>query len=116
MRIFINQPQQNTERFMILPASCEALAKTYESLLRGLKISSCQGSYIPLSWSPKDLGNKMRDRPYLQEADKTYLSLPRPSQELFHLWIWEFIIALPVCLFVCLNPSQTIRNNKIVKY
>ena len=96
---------------MILPASCEALAKTYESLLRGLKISSCQGSYIPLSWSPKDLGNKMRKRPYLQEADKTYLSLPRPSQDSpKSCFIYGFGNLLSLYLFVCLFKS--LPNNQ----
>ena len=46
-------PQQNTDIFKILPASCEALIKIYESLLRGRENREkklLESSYLALFW------------------------------------------------------------------
>ena len=63
---------------MIFPASCEALAKAYESLLRGLKIGSCVALILLAFGLLQELGNKGYTRPVLGGTQEVYRRVYEP--------------------------------------
>ena len=67
---------------MILPASCEALAKAYESLLRGLKIGSCVALILLAYGLLQELGNKRYTRPFLGGTQEVYKRMYEPVKSI----------------------------------
>ena len=67
---------------MILPASCEALAKAYRSLLRGLKIRSCVALILLVFGLLQALGNKRYTRPVLGGTQAAYKRVNEPVKSI----------------------------------